>query len=121
MLEDLLAELDGVLVDDEVRGSSFGNRSERLEHCGMRVPQNVGPRAEQIVDVSVAAHVPDVAALRLPDHEVELRVEGEAAGRGREHALGVGDERAFFVASFDHAALLSRFCRTPGNCSRYAA
>ena len=121
VLEDLLAELHGVLIDDEVRGAAFGNRSERLEHRGMRMPEDVRPRAEQVVDVSVAAHVPDVAALGLPNAEVEVRVEGEAARRGREHPLGVGDERALFVGSLDHAALLSRLSSTRGNRSRYAA
>ena len=117
VLDDLLAELHGVLVDDEVRRAPFRNGAKRLEDCGVRVAEHVWTRAKQVVDVLVAAHVPDVAALGLAYAEVELRVEGEATRLRWKEALGLGDERAFFVGALDHAALLSRFSRMPGYCS----
>ena len=121
VLDDLLAELYGVLVDDEVRRASLGHRSKRFENRRVCVSEDVRSRTEQIVDVLVAAHIPDVTSLGLADAEIEVRVEGEAARRGGEKALRVRDERTLLVASFDHAAPLFGFSRTRGNCSRYSA
>ncbi len=46
VLDDLLAELDRLLVDDQVRGAALRDGAERFEHRRMRVPQNMRSRAE---------------------------------------------------------------------------
>ena len=104
-----------------MRGAALRNGAERFEHRGMRVSEQVRPRTEQVVDVLVAADVPDVAAMGLADTEVELRVEGEAARLRRKEPLCFGNQRALFVRALDHAALLSRVSSTLGYCSMYSA
>ena len=121
MLDDLLAEPHGMLVDDEVGSAALGDGAKGFEHRWVGVPENVRPRTEQIIDVLVAAHVPDVTAFRLADAEIQLRVEREAPSLGRKEPFGLRNERALFLASLDHAALLSLFSRTRGNRSRYSA
>ena len=80
-----------MLVDDKVGGAALRYGSEGLEHCRVRVAEHVGPRAEQVVDVFVAAHVPEMASLRLTHDEIELGVERQAPGLSRKDSLGLGD------------------------------
>ena len=79
-LRDRLRELDGVAVVGEEGRAQLDLLPHRRVHLGMGVPGQHRPRADEVVDVLVAALVPHPAAASLADDDLRAGVP-EAAGR----------------------------------------
>ena len=68
-LDDALGELYGVGVLRE-EGRALSERLfDRFDDSGMRVPEHHRPGAQEVIDVFVAAHVPDARAAALAHDE----------------------------------------------------
>src|SRR5205823_5518132 len=76
---DLLGKPDGRLVDHEVGGPALHLPLHRLHHRGVRVAEQHGTGAEQIVEVAAARHVEQVGATALADDELETGTRPMAA------------------------------------------
>jgi hypothetical protein len=69
--DDFLGQLDDGLVEEHERGAVPGLALHRLHDRGMRVAEQHGPGAQQVVDVALAVGVPEVRAARVLDDELE--------------------------------------------------
>ncbi len=81
---DLLGQLDDRLGHHEVGGAPLELLAHRGHHRGMSVAQHHRPRGDHVVDVLAPAHVVDLRALPVLDHEAD--VVGVAGGP--QHAAG---------------------------------
>jgi hypothetical protein len=79
-------------------------RRDRRRHLGMRMAHEHRPGAQQVVDVAVAADVPDMPAAPLGDHDVRGHV---AKMPRRQHAAGQGGELELIGAARGHRAVSS--------------
>ena len=117
-------------VVGEEGGALGGHLLHDLDHLGMRMADDHRPGAQQIVDVLVAAHVPDVAGPPLGDDDLVRDVAEAAAGQDAPCGLdqlgfGLGALLFGHVASSLHRAVCSAnaTARAPaaGNSDRLAA
>ena len=81
---DLFGQLDRGLVEEEVRGAARHLALDRRDDGRMRVAEQHRPRAQEVVEVPAAVHVPEVGAPALLDDELEPGTAPVAA----EHAAG---------------------------------
>src|SRR5262249_27523994 len=79
---DLFSECHDGLVDEEVRGPALELFAHRGDDGRMRVPENEGPGAKEVVDILATARVVELRPLSLLDDEG--RVVG--VSRGAQHA-----------------------------------
>jgi hypothetical protein len=121
VLHDLLGQADGVLVDDQVRRAVEAHSRQRLEHGGVRVAQHVRARAQQVVDVLVAAHVGEPRAARGAHHEVELLLERERSRARGQQPLGPGDELTLSLGPLNHHSPALLFSMLRGKRAMYWA
>ena len=87
---DLLGQLDDRLGHHEVGGAALELRAHRGHHRGMGVAQHHRAGGHHVVDVLAPAHVVDLRALAVLDHEAH--VVGVAGGP--QHAAGQAPARA---------------------------
>ena len=94
-VHDLGREPDAVLVVDEEGRAELDLLAHRRVHLRMRVPDQHGTRAEEVIDIFVAADVPDPAAISPPDDRLARHVAEMAT---RQDLSGDLDEPVLFGA-----------------------
>ena len=98
-IDDLGRKLDAIGIVGEERGALRGDLLDDLNDLGMRMAHDHGTRAEQVVDVLVAADIPGVAAAAFRNNQMVRNVAEPTSGqnalrRRSKIALGL---RAFLL------------------------
>ena len=79
-----------VVQHGEEMGTARGLRRDGADHCLVGMPEDQRPRPQAVVDVLVAAGVPEAGALPVAEHERNVvRQPRRPHHAAREHRLGV--------------------------------